>query len=124
MVLLCERCLSPGDPALTRLVDEGHSVVHCDDSEDLIEHALRERPAAVICQFHEGQHEMGVLHLLRRVAPELPLILISDRASLEDQRALLSLRPTYFALTPVEPEELASAVDAAIRSQAARRAAP
>ncbi len=122
MVLLCEHCLAPDDPAVARLEADGHTIVHCKDSEDLIEHALRERPGAVICQIGHGDHQMGVLNLLRRVAPDLPLILISDPASLEDQRALQSLRPTYFALTPVEPDELVAAVRAAFRRPASRKA--
>jgi DNA-binding NtrC family response regulator len=123
-VLLCECALAPNDPALARLAEDGHQVIRCRDSDDLIEHALRRRPSAIVCHFRHGSHEMGMLHLLRRVAPDLPLIVISDEASLDDQRALQSLRPTYFAITPVEPEELVAAVRAAVSRLRAGGSAP
>lgn len=110
-ILVCESCLEPADPALRRLVDDGFELVRCRTCEELLELAIAQRPAAVVCQFDaSGSHDLGMLKLLRRIHPGLPIVLLSTEGSLEIQRRLLTLRPTYFAVLPVEESELSEAV--------------
>jgi hypothetical protein len=99
------------DPAFALLKDEGVQVVSCNDGQNLLEQ--------VVYAFRtESAQDLGVLHLLRRVAPDLPLVLLATEGSLEVQRLVQNLRPIYYAVTPVEPSELRDAVHAALARQA------
>ena len=110
-IIVCERCLDPSDPALARLTGDGFEVVHSQTCEELIAQAIERRPAAVICQVDSPtSHDIGMLTLLRRVHPDMPLILLSTEGSLEIQRTVLSLRPIYFAVMPVDEYELSEAL--------------
>jgi DNA-binding NtrC family response regulator len=114
-VVVCESCLDPQDPALTRLADDGFEVVHCRNCEDLLQQSISRRPAAVICQVRaQSIQDVGILKLLRRVHPDVPLVLLSTEASLEMQRTVQPLRPTYFAVIPIEEHELSEAVRGAL----------
>jgi DNA-binding NtrC family response regulator len=113
-ILVCEDCLDRSDPALTRLASDGFEVHHCADSEEMLEEVVARRPVAVIYQVHPESHQdLGVLKLLRRVAPDLPLVLLATEGSLTTQRLFLGLRPTYYAVLPVEATELSEAVRSA-----------
>jgi DNA-binding NarL/FixJ family response regulator len=54
--------------------------------------------------------DMVALHLLRRLAPDFPLIVVGSDGSLEVRRLIQPFRPMYFAPRPVDPEELCEAV--------------
>jgi DNA-binding NtrC family response regulator len=115
-VVVCGSCLEPRDQALVRLEDEGFVVVRCRNCEDLLERSIERRPAALICQVRpRSPQDLGMLKLLRRVHPEVPLVLLSTEASLDMQRAVQPLRPTYFAVLPIEEHELSDAVLGALR---------
>jgi hypothetical protein len=66
------------------------------------------------------QHDLALLFLLRRVAPAVPLILVATTASLETQKMIQDLRPTYYAVRPVDRAELLEAIAAAIAARGRR----
>lgn len=100
---------------LTLLSDEGFDVVSCPSGETLIEEVVQHRPDAVVYALGpDCGPDIGVLQLMRRVAPTVPLVLLATDGSLAVQRQLRDLRPIYYAILPVEPAELRDAVYAAI----------
>ena len=121
-VVVCENCLNPADPALARLVEDGFEIVHCRTCEAMLENVLQRRPDAVVCQIRPQSHQdLGVLQLLRRINPAVPLVLLSNEGSLDMQRLLPALQPTYFAIVPIEANELSDAIHGAlVHARAAR----
>jgi len=118
-VLVYTCSLPPDDPAFALLKEEGVQVVACNDGQNLVEQVVQHPPGVVVYAFRtESAQDLGVLHLLRRVAPDLPLVLLATEGSLEVQRMVQNLRPIYYAVTPVEPSELRDAVRAALARQA------
>ena len=114
-VVIYETCLRAEDPALSRLIEDGFELVHCRAVEDLVERVVETRPSAVICQVRpDNEQDLGMLKLLRRVAPTMPLIMLSNEGSLDTQRLMASLRPTYYAVLPVDPDELRDALRGAL----------
>jgi DNA-binding response OmpR family regulator len=61
-----------------------------------------------------GQEDIGVLQLLRRAAPDLPLVLVAAEESLVTQKLVQDLRPIYYAVRPLDEAELIEAVRAAL----------
>lgn len=83
--------------------------------ESLLEGALDLHPDAVLYELSsENAVDLAVLQLLRRTCPHLPLVLIAGDASIGEQRVLRELRPTYYAVQPVDPEEIVDALRAAL----------
>lgn len=119
-VLLCQ-CADRMARELTEaLADEGVTVVDCPNGEQLVEALLREQPDAVVHVLRPDPHEdMALLRLVRRVAPDMPLILLAESGSLEIQRQLIELRPIFYDVVPVGPEDLLDAVRAAVERRAA-----
>jgi DNA-binding NarL/FixJ family response regulator len=58
----------------------------------------------------ERADDLVALRLLRRLAPDFPLIVVASDASLEVRRQIQALRPIYFAPRPVDAQELCEAV--------------
>jgi DNA-binding NtrC family response regulator len=58
----------------------------------------------------ERDDDLVALRLLRRLAPDFPLIVVASHASLEVRRLIQPLRPIYFAPRPVDAGELCEAV--------------
>jgi len=120
-VLLCQCAERMARELTGALADEGIGVASCPDGEQLIETLLREKPEAVVHVLRPDPHEdMALLRLVRRAAPDVPLILLAESGSLEIQRQLIELRPIFYDVVPVGPEDLLEAVRSAIE----RRAAP
>jgi len=67
-----------------------------------------------------GEWEVDFLPCLNRVDPGLPLIVISDRDSIELQRRLRRHRVFYYLLEPLDAEELRAVIDAAVRGRDGR----
>lgn len=100
--------------------DRGYETEGCGSQEDLIEVVLRGTPDVVVYVLRsDPQSDLAVLQLLRRVKPTVPLILVSPDASVRVRRSVLDLRPTYFAISPVDGAEMCDAVDAAIHRRRA-----
>jgi DNA-binding response OmpR family regulator len=103
-------------PPIAELLDPGaYDVVWCNEEQDVLEQLVQRRPSALV--FVLGApcpSEISLLHLLRRIAPALPMILVATAPSLETQKMTQELRPTYFVVRPVDRAEIHEAIAAAI----------
>ena len=94
----------------------GHDVERCADGEALIESAIAHHPALVVYRMRpDAAADLAVLQLLRRVARDAPLILLASEGSVATRLSVHGLRPTYFAVAPVDEHELEEAVSSALR---------
>ena len=94
-------------PILGLLEAEGFDVVACPDARALLEEVMQRAPDSVIYALQANCHEdLGVLQLMRRAIPDVPLVLLACEDSLETRRLTQSLRPTYYAMCPVDGAEL------------------
>jgi DNA-binding NtrC family response regulator len=114
-VVIYERSLDLEQAASPLLEAQGYDVVGCGDGEMLVEEVVQHHADAVVFGLRPGSNEdLGLLHLIRRVAPDVPVVLIAAEGSLNTQRLVQSLRPIYYAVCPVEPAELCDAVKSAL----------
>jgi len=51
---------------------------------------------------------------VRRRMPDLPVVLVAEDSSLHTEKSVRELRPVYYAVAPIEGEELREAVGAAL----------
>jgi DNA-binding NtrC family response regulator len=101
--------------ALALLEEQGLDVVSCRSGQVLVEEIVQRAPRAVLFGLRpDSTEDLGVLQLVRRAAPDVPLILLAAEGSLHTQRLVQDLRPIYYAVCPVEPTELRDAVHAAL----------
>lgn len=121
-VLLCQCTEHVGRELKAALADFGIDVVSCPEGEQLVETLLREKPEAVVHVLKPDPHEdMALLRLVRRAAPDVPLILLAESGSLEIQRQLIELRPIFYDVVPVGPEDLLDAIRSAVGRSAPSR---
>jgi DNA-binding NarL/FixJ family response regulator len=107
-----------GEPALADvLVTGGCEVSRASTTEALVDAVLSGPHEAVLFALGPGAAEdLAALRVLRRLAPDLPLIVVASDSSLDLRRRIQPLRPIYFALRPVDAEELCAAVHDACAS--------
>lgn len=106
----------PDAPVREMLAAEGFDLVACQDGRALLEEVMHRLPDAVIYALGpDCGEDLGVLRLLRRAAPDVPLVLLAAEDSLDTRRSAQPLRPIYFAVGPVDGTELRDVVHAAIR---------
>jgi two-component system nitrogen regulation response regulator GlnG len=114
-VLVVDRSSSLDHDAFAALEQRGFHVVTCRTSGNFMEEVVQHAPRVVVYQLRaDSSEDLGVLQLMRRVAPDVPLILLAAEGSLDTQRLVQSLRPIYYAVSPIEPAELCEAVTAAL----------
>ncbi len=114
--LLLFECADPTDGGIaSALRSLGFEAIRCRDGRALVEEAVRRPADAVIYELttHDDE-DLGVLELLRRVAPAVPLILVVSQGSLVTQKLMQGLRPMYTMVGPVETAELREVVEAAL----------
>jgi DNA-binding NarL/FixJ family response regulator len=111
-------CLCPdlGDEAVcTGLGAEGMRVVHARSRDLLLEEIMQRRPDVLIYTLRSQQAaDLAMLQLVRRLVPDLPVVLVADDCSLGTEKVVRELRPIYYAVRPVEEDELRDAVRAAL----------
>ena len=77
-VMLCH-CRAGEEHAL---LDDGLSFVSCDDSESMLAELVLNSPDLVVYQVRpESDADLAVLHLLRRAAPRIPLVVVGGGPS-------------------------------------------
>ncbi|HKQ56985.1 MAG TPA: hypothetical protein VJY35_03885 [Candidatus Eisenbacteria bacterium] len=103
------------DECAHALAGEGHDVVVCAGREPLFDAIALRRPDLIVYVMDDLMTDLGVLSVLRRGAPTLPIILLAGPAGLETRRTVQELRPTYFGVFPLEPAELRDAVRGALQ---------
>lgn len=111
------------DECQVLLLGQGHDVVVCPDREALFAAITERRPDLLVYVLNELGTDLGVLTLLRRVSPTLPIILLGGPAGLEARRSVQELKPTYYGVFPLEPSELSDAVHGALHHHNSRGAA-
>src|SRR5262245_14480125 len=103
----------PNDCA-SMLAGHGLEVVPCRDRESLFDAMAVRRPDLVVYVLDDVLVDIGVLTLMRRIAPSLPMILLGGSAGLDVRRSIQELRPTYYGVFPLDPSELRDAVHGVI----------
>jgi DNA-binding NarL/FixJ family response regulator len=101
-----------GEPPLSDLLaTSGCVVCATSTTESLVDAAVSGLHQAVLFALSPGRpDDLAALRVLRRLAPDLPLIVVASDASLEVRRSIQPLRPIYFAARPVDADELCEAV--------------
>lgn len=106
---------SAESPLASQLDPDLYDVVWCNEDEDVLDQVIQRRPHALVFALGtQCRTDLALLFLLRRVAPAVPLILVAATASLETQKLIQDLRPTYYVVRPVDRIELDGAVAGAI----------
>jgi DNA-binding NarL/FixJ family response regulator len=116
---------APGEesPLASQLDPELYDVVGCNEDEDVLDQVIQRHPSALVFALGARfQSDLALLFLLRRVAPAVPIILVAATASLETQKMIQDVRPTYYMVRPVDRIELDEAVAGAIAHHARRPA--
>lgn len=105
----------PCPPVPAVLGEEGYDLVSCADAQALLEEVMHRQPDAVVYALHaDCREDLGVLRLMRRAAPDVPLVLLAAEDSLDTRKLTQSLRPIYYAVCPVDDAELSDVVRAAV----------
>jgi len=122
-VVLCSCDRSTGNALLETLASPDLELFCCHAVDSVIEEVIRRRPEVVVYEIRARcQADLAVLQLLKRVAPDVPFVLITSEGSLHLERLVRELRPVYYAVQPVDPDEIVAAVHAALaRRPAAAR---
>jgi len=117
-IMICDsRSDTAGEAELvTSLGGLGHDVELSPDGASFLESAIAHRPDLVVYALHpEIDGDLAVLRLLRRVRPDVGLVILANDTSLFTRAAVQPLRPVYYAVAPAEPSELIEAVQAGLR---------
>ena len=113
-VLVYDCTPTNGASAATLLCGGGFETRVCRDGEALLEEVVQRRPDVVVyCLRPEHSEDLGVLRLLRRVSPDLPLVVLASSGSLFTQKQVQVFRPVYYGVCPMDRGELEGAVRAA-----------
>ncbi len=107
---------APADPPVhSVLASEGFDLVSCPDARALLEEVMHRPPDAVIYALRpDCREDLGVLKLMRRAAPDVPLVLLAAEDSLDTRKITQTLRPIYYAVCPVDGAELREVVRTAV----------
>ena len=114
-VLLYEGGPGPEFGVRSLLDHEAYHLATCADGASLLEGLMAQRPDAVVYVLRpDCPQDLAILQLLRRLAPALPIVVLSNQASLDLRRIVQNLRPIYYAVAPVEATEIRAAVHSAL----------
>lgn len=92
----------------------GQEIITCKDREALVEALADRRPDVLVYVIQSLMEDLGLLQLLRRVAPTLPIILLGGPTDLASRRTIQELKPTYYGILPLDSTELSDAVRGAL----------
>ena len=96
------------------LANKGRDVRVCPNRESLVSSLGDRRPDVLIYVLGDLLEDLGLLRALRRMAAVLPIILLGGPTDLAARRSIQELRPTYYAVLPLERSELDDAVRGAL----------
>ena len=107
---------APCEPPLPALLEaDGLDPVTCRDGHAVLEQVMNRPAAAVIYALRpDCRDDLGILRLLRRAAPDVPLVLLAAEDSLDTRKVTQTLRPIYYAVCPVDGAELRDVVRATL----------
>ena len=113
-VILYEPATNGEASLMTLLPACGCQALATATAEQLVDAVTRDPSQVVLFVLAPDRpDDLVTLRLLRRVAPGLPLVIVAAEATLEARRVIQDLRPVYFAVRPVDTEELHDALCAA-----------
>lgn len=102
-------------PVQSALEAEGFELISCPDAHALLEAVMHRQPDAVVYALRaDCREDLGVLRLMRRAAPDVPLVLLAAEDSLDTRKLTQTLRPIYYAVCPVDGAELRDVVRTAV----------
>jgi DNA-binding NtrC family response regulator len=114
-VVLCACGASSRDALRGALEPSEFDLVCCAQGDALLEEALARRPDTVVYELRsDAPADLALLRLLRRVMPDVPLVLMAGDESLATQKLVRELRPIYYAVEPLDAGEILSAVRSAL----------
>ena len=123
-VVIYEARCAEERPLTAALVDEGFDLVGCSDARGVLEQVVKGHVDALVFALCDDKgQDLGLLRLVRRAAPELPLVLIAKDDALSVRRELQSFNPMYYAVWPADTAELREAVVAAVQKSSRPRTA-
>ena len=100
-ILVC--CNGRTDALCEALPEPSYEVVACPTSETTVEETLRRPPDLILCrQGTDPTADSATLRLLRRIAPDIPLVVLSESTSLPP-RTNGNIVPTFFSPVPSRP---------------------
>ena len=107
---------APLDPPVgSALEAEGFELISCPDAHALLEEVMHRQPDAVVYALRaDCREDLGVLRLMRRAAPDVPLVLLAAEDSLDTRKITQTLRPIYYAVCPVDGAELREVLRTAV----------
>lgn len=107
---------APCEPPLHAVLEaDGFELVSCPDAHALLEEVMHRQPDAVIYALRpDCREDLGILRLMRRAAPDVPLVLLAAEDSLDTRKLTQTLRPIYYAVCPVDGAELRDVVHTAL----------
>jgi len=115
-LVVCEAHPGHGEDVAAELVSYGYEVRCCGDEEALIEAVSERHPSAVVYELHHQLPvDLAILVLVRRLLPDVPLVLIAHGHETPTVRALRTMQPAVLAHEPVDREGLRAAVRRAVR---------
>ena len=80
----------------------------CSDREALFDALTERRPDCLVYVLDDLMLDLGLLAVLRRVAPRLPFIVLGGASGLEARRSVQDLKPTYYGMFPLDPPSSAT----------------
>jgi len=107
------------DPPVESLLEaEGFDLVSCADGHALLEEVMHRQPDAIIYALRaDCREDLGLLRLMRRAVPDVPLVLLATEDSLDTRKVTQTLRPIYYAVCPIDGAELRDVVRTAVRKR-------
>jgi len=101
------------------LLDEDVSLVRCDESEEMLAEVACHRPDVVVYEIRpESLSDLAVLRLVRRIAPQVPFVLVGEGIAPETEIPA-ELEPLFRPAPRSEEAGLRRAVHSALAGRVA-----
>jgi len=111
--------------ALARLKAEGYEVESCCNGGPLECVLQKQAPDVLLYAVNASQSwEASALQVVHRIHPRLPIVVLTGDGSVEERLRLEMVRPAYVAVDPIEPAELAEAIQTLLERRVAVRIRP
>ena len=117
-VILCDaRPDAPEGPRIAASLRHlGVAVEVCPDGPKFLEAAATDSPSVAIYALGaDFETDLGILRLLRRMRPEIEIVLLADQSTLPARVAVQPLRPMFCSVGPLDADEVTGVVRAALR---------
>ena len=97
-LVVCEAHPGHGEAVAEELVEAGYDVFRCPDEDSLIASLGNRHPRAIVYELrHQLPVDLAILALVRRVLPDVPLVLLTSQLEGPTLRALRAMAPAVLA---------------------------